>query len=41
MADRFRAAADTRASERFTREVLQELGNMLLHSTKRLSLIHI
>ena len=35
MADRFRAAADTRASERFTREVLQELGNMLLRSTKR------
>lgn len=35
MADRFRSAADTHASERFIREVLQELGNMLLRSTRR------
>ena len=35
MADRFRSAADIHASERFTREVLQELGNMLLAGTKR------
>lgn len=35
MADRFRSAVDTKASERFTREVLQELGNMLLRRTKR------
>lgn len=34
MADRFRAAVDTNASERFTIEVLQELGNMLLRGTK-------
>ena len=35
MADRFRSAADTHASERFTREVLQELGNTLLRGTRR------
>lgn len=35
MADRFRSAADIHASERFTREVLLELGNMLLRTTKR------
>ena len=35
MADRFRSAADIHASERFTREVLLELGNMLLAGTKR------
>ena len=35
MADRFRSAADTNAGDRFTREVLQELGNMLLASTKQ------
>ena len=35
MADRFRSAVDTNAGDRFTREVLQELGNMLLASTKQ------
>lgn len=35
MTDRFRSAIDTKESERFTREVLQELGNMLLRRTKR------
>ena len=35
MADRFRSAIDTKASERFTREVLQELGNKLMRRTKR------
>lgn len=35
MTDRFRSAIDTKASERFTREVLQELGNKLLRRTKR------
>ena len=34
MAARFRAAADIHASEQFTREVLQELANMLLADTK-------
>lgn len=34
MADRFRAAADTNISERFTMEVLQELGNTLLRAVK-------
>ncbi len=35
MADRFRNAVEIKASEQFTREVLQELGNMLLRRTKR------
>lgn len=35
MADRFHSAVEIKASEQFTREVLQELGNMLLRSTKR------
>ena len=35
MADRFRNAVEIKASEQFTREVLQELGNMLLRDTKR------
>ena len=35
MADRFRSAVDTNAGDSFTREVLQELGNMLLASTKQ------
>jgi len=35
MADRFRTAVSSHSSERLAYEVLQELGNMLLRSTKR------
>ena len=35
MADRFRNAVEIKASEQFTREVLKELGNMLLRDTKQ------